>query len=254
MISFTGSTRAGSEICKEAAATLKYVTLELGGKGANIIFEDSDEKAIERGILRCFSNSGQSCNSPTRMLVQRSIYEHSLKQARIIAENIKLDIASKPGSHLGPVVSKTQYDRIQELIQSGLDEGAKLLVGGMGKPSNLETGYFVRPTIFSDVKPSMRIFKEEIFGPVLSITAFEDESEAIELANNSLYGLTNYIQSQNKERCNRVAKALRSGMVELNGNSLPSGSFFGGVKQSGRAREGGHWGIEEFLDTKAVTE
>lgn len=254
MISFTGSTRAGSEICKEAAATLKYVTLELGGKGANIIFEDSDEKAIERGILRCFSNSGQSCNSPTRMLVQRSIYEHSLKQARIIAENIKLDIASKPGSHLGPVVSKTQYDRIQELIQSGLDEGAKLLVGGIGKPSDLEKGYFVRPTIFSDVKPSMRIFKEEIFGPVLSITAFEDEDEAIEIANNSLYGLTNYIQSQNKERCNRVAKALRSGMVELNGNSLPSGSFFGGVKQSGRAREGGHWGIEEFLDTKAVTE
>lgn len=253
MVSFTGSTRAGKEITKAAADSLKHVTLELGGKGANIIFEDCDAQAIERGVLRCFSNSGQSCNSPTRMLVQKSIYKQAVEQAKNIAQNILVDIASKPGSHIGPVVSKAQFEKIQELIQSGINEGANLIIGGPGKPTNLEMGYFIKPTIFSDVTSNMRIFKEEIFGPVLSIIPFEDEQEALKLANDTIYGLTNYVQSQNYERCLYMAKNLESGMVELNGNNLPNGSFFGGIKQSGKAREGGKWGIEEFLNSKAVT-
>lgn len=253
MISFTGSTRAGKQITQSAGGSLKRVTLELGGKGANIIFSDSANSAVGRGVSRCFSNSGQSCNSPTRMLVQHSIYSQALIEAKATAENIKLDKADKAGEHLGPVVSKLQYDRIQRLIQAGIDEGAKLLAGGLGKPKGLETGYFVRPTIFYDVTPNMQIFKEEIFGPVLCITPFTTEAEAIKLANDTIYGLTNYVQSSDSERCIRVALALRSGMVEINGQPLPAESFFGGVKQSGRAREGGKWGIEEYLDSKAIS-
>lgn len=253
MISFTGSTRAGREISQEAAQSLKHFTLELGGKGANIIFANSDENAISRGVLKCFSNSGQSCNAPTRMLIEKPLYKNGLEQAKAAAQKIKLDLSNKAGTHLGPVVSKLQYDRIQDLIASAIEEGAKLLIGGLGRAENLTKGYFVRPTIFADVTPNMRIFKEEIFGPVLAITPFETEEEAIKLANDTIYGLTNYIQSQDVEQCKRVAKALRSGMVEINGNALPNSSFFGGVKQSGRAREGAQWGIEEFLDTKAVT-
>ncbi|MDN5249537.1 aldehyde dehydrogenase family protein [Bartonella sp. TP] len=253
MVSFTGSTRAGRQITQATAEGLKPVTLELGGKGANLIFADSDENAIERGIKRCFSNSGQSCNSPTRMLIDQSIYAQALEKAKAVAESIKLDVANKPGDHLGPVVSKLQFERIQQLIQAGIDEGAKLLIGGLGKPKGLEKGYFVRPTIFYDVHPDMRIFKEEIFGPVLCITPFSSETQAINLANDTIYGLTNYIQSSDAERCRRVALKLRSGMVEINGESLPPESFFGGVKQSGRAREGGKWGIKEFLDSKAIT-
>lgn len=254
MVSFTGSTRAGRDITKTAAYTLKYVTLELGGKGANIIFEDSDENAVERGVLRCFSNSGQSCNSPTRMLVQKSIYKKAIEQAKLTAENITVDIASKPGNHIGPVVSETQFNCIQTLIKSGIDEGATLITGGLGKAKNCSAGYFVKPTIFCDVTPDMRIFKEEIFGPVLSIIPFENKQEALELANNTIYGLTNYVQSQNPELCAYMAKNLDSGMVELNGNALPCASFFGGIKQSGKAREGGKWGIEEYLNSKAITE
>ncbi|AQX20873.1 aldehyde dehydrogenase (NAD+) [Bartonella sp. CDC_skunk] len=253
MISFTGSTRAGKAISKNASDTLKRVCLELGGKGANLIFADASDDAIQRGVNDCFHNSGQSCNAPTRMLVEHSIYNKAVTIAQHIAAKTIVGLSSQSGNHIGPVVSKQQYDKIQALIQSGIDEGATLVAGGTGLPINMKRGYYVRPTVFADVKPHMRIFREEIFGPVLSIIPFNTEEEAITLANNTEYGLTNYIQSQDRNRCQRIATQLRSGMVEINGYDLPDGSYFGGVKQSGRAREGGRWGIEEFLDTKAIS-
>ncbi|WP_375626684.1 aldehyde dehydrogenase family protein [Bartonella sp. MU37NMGALS] len=253
MISFTGSTRAGKDISKNASATLKRVCLELGGKGANIIFADADSDAIQRGARHCFYNSGQSCNAPTRMLVEQSIYDKAIKIAKDIAETTKVGPNFQEGNHIGPVVSKKQYDKIQDLIQSGIDDGATLVAGGTGLPRGIERGYYVRPTVFADVKPHMRIFKEEIFGPVLSILAFNTEEEAVALTNNTEYGLTNYIQSQDRNKCRRIAAQVRSGMVEVNGHGLPSGSYFGGVKFSGRAREGGQWGIKEFLDSKAIS-
>ncbi|WP_455477209.1 aldehyde dehydrogenase family protein [Bartonella sp. B41] len=253
MISFTGSTRAGKDISKNASSTLKRVCLELGGKGANLIFADADADAIQRGVHHCFYNSGQSCNAPTRMLVERTIYEKAIKIAKDIAEKTKIGSNSQTGNHIGPVVSKQQYNKIQELIQSGIDEGATLIAGGTGLPIGMERGYYVRPTVFANVKPNMRIFREEIFGPVLSILPFNTEDEAISLANETEYGLTNYIQSQDQSKCRRVAAQMRSGMVEINGHRLPDGSYFGGVRFSGRAREGGKWGIKEFLDTKAIS-
>ncbi|MCZ2328905.1 aldehyde dehydrogenase family protein [Bartonella sp. F02] len=253
MISFTGSTRAGKAISKNASDTLKRVCLELGGKGANIIFADADADAISRGVHHCFYNSGQSCNAPTRMLVERSIYDKATKIAKDIAENTKVGSNHQEGDHIGPVVSQQQYNKIQALIQSGIDEGATLIAGGCGLPTGMKHGYYVQPTVFADVKPDMRIFQEEIFGPVLSIIPFDTENEAITLANNTTYGLTNYIQSQDRSKCQRIATQLRSGMIEVNGYGLPDGSYFGGVKFSGRAREGGQWGIREFLDTKAIS-
>ena len=254
MISFTGSTRAGKAISKNAAETLKRVGLELGGKGANLVFADAREDAVKWSVLRCFNNSGQSCNAPTRMFVERSIYEKAKATAKEVANNVKLAVASKHGNHLGPVVSKAQFDKIEGLIQSGIDEGATLIAGGTGLPEGMNHGYFVRPTVFADVKPNMRIFREEIFGPVLSMIPFDTEEEALAMASDTDYGLTNYVQSEDKEKCHRIATALRSGMVEVNGLSLPKGSYFGGVKYSGHAREGGIWGIKEFLDTKAISE
>ncbi|CAM1633780.1 Aldehyde dehydrogenase domain [Bartonella apihabitans] len=254
MISFTGSTRAGKAISKNAAETLKRVGLELGGKGANLVFADAREDAVKWSVLRCFNNSGQSCNAPTRMFVERSIYEKAKATAKEVANNVKLAVASKHGNHLGPVVSKAQFDKIEGLIQSGIDEGATLIAGGTGLPEGINHGYFVRPTVFADVKPNMRIFREEIFGPVLSMIPFDTEEEALAMASDTDYGLTNYVQSEDREKCHRIATALRSGMVEVNGLSLPKGSYFGGVKYSGHAREGGIWGIKEFLDTKAISE
>ena len=254
MISFTGSTRVGKAISKNASDTLKHVDLELGGKGANLVFADAREDAIKWSVLACFNNSGQSCNAPTRMFVERSIYEKAKKIAKEVANNIKLAVASERGDHLGPVVSKAQFDKIQGLIQSGIDEGATLIAGGTGLADGFKRGYFVRPTVFADVKPNMKIFREEIFGPVLSMIPFDSEEEAIAMANDTDYGLTNYVQSGDKEKCHRVATALRSGMVEVNGKSLPKESFFGGVKYSGHAREGSIWGIKQFLDTKAISE
>lgn len=253
MISFTGSTRAGKDISKNASATLKRVCLELGGKGANIIFADADSDAIQRGVQHCFYNSGQSCNAPTRMLVEQNIHDKAVKIAKDIAEMTKVGPNYQEGNHIGPVVSKKQYEKIQDLIQSGINEGATLVAGGIGLPQGMERGYYVRPTVFANVKPHMRIFKEEIFGPVLSILSFSTEEEAIALANDTEYGLTNYIQSQDRNKCRRIAAQVRSGMVEVNGHELPDGSYFGGVKFSGRAREGGLWGIKEFLDSKAIS-
>jgi aldehyde dehydrogenase (NAD+) len=253
MISFTGSTRAGIEITKAAADTLKRVCLELGGKGANLIFADADDKAVKRGVLHCFNNTGQSCNAPTRMLVQRPVYDHAVEIAREVAEATKVGPSAEEGRHIGPVVSEAQYNKIQSLIEAGIAEGARLVAGGPGRPEGVNRGYFVRPTVFADVRPGMTIEREEIFGPVLSILPFDTEEEAIAIANDTVYGLTNYVQSQDGAKRNRVARRLRSGMVEMNGKSRGAGAPFGGVKASGRAREGGHWGIEEFCDIKAIS-
>ncbi|NYS26315.1 aldehyde dehydrogenase family protein [Rhodobacteraceae bacterium 2376] len=253
MISFTGSTRAGIAISKNAAETLKRVHLELGGKGANVIFADADEKAVRRGAMHCFNNTGQSCNAPTRMLVERSAYDRAVEIAAETAEATAVGLASETGRHIGPLVSAAQFDKVQDLIQKGIDEGARLVAGGPGRPEGFNRGYFVRPTVFADVNNDMTIAREEIFGPVLSIIPFEGEDEAIRIANDTVYGLTNYVQSQDGARRNRMARRLRAGMVEMNGKSRGAGSPFGGMKQSGNGREGGVWGIEDFLEVKAVS-
>jgi aldehyde dehydrogenase (NAD+) len=253
MISFTGSTRAGIAISKAAAESLKRVALELGGKGANLVFADADPEAVKRGVLHCFKNTGQSCNAPTRMLVERSVYERVVEEARKIAESVSVDAAHTRGTHIGPLASEAQFQRVQEMIGKGIDEGARLVAGGLGRPEGHETGYFVRPTVFADVNNGMALAREEIFGPVLSIIPFDREEEAISIANDTPYGLSNYVQSMDGEKRNRVASRLRSGMVEMNGKPRGAGSPFGGVKASGRAREGGVWGIEEFLEVKAVS-
>ena len=254
MVSFTGSTRAGVAISKAAADTVKRVSLELGGKGANIIFADADEKAVTRGVRHCFNNSGQSCNAPTRMLVERSIYDQAIETARAVAEKTEVGPADIEGRQIGPVVSETQFNKIQYLIKRGIDEHATLIAGGLEHPDGLNRGHFVRPTIFADVTPEMTIWKEEIFGPVLTMTPFDSEEEAIALANDTPYGLTNYVQTADKFRARRLARGLRSGMVEMNGKFGAPGTPFGGMKQSGTGREGGVWGLEEFLEVKAVSD
>ena len=253
MVSFTGSTRAGIAITKAAADSLKRVALELGGKGANVVFADADEMAVERGVRQCFVNSGQNCNAPSRMLVERPIYERSVETAARVAGSIAVGPSDQPGAHIGPVVSTRQYERIQGLIETGIAEGARLVAGGLGRPAGFNRGFFVQPTVFADVSNHMTIAREEIFGPVLSIIPFDGEDEAVAIANDTPYGLTNYVQSQDGERRNRMARRLRSGMVEMNGQPRGAGSPFGGVKASGRAREGGRWGIEEFLDVKSIS-
>jgi len=252
MISFTGSTRAGALISQNAAKDFKRVSLELGGKGANIIFKDADPEAIERGALRCFRNSGQSCNAPTRMLVEKSIYNEAVERVKKFANNMKVGDPKKEGEHIGPVVSEVQYEKIQSLIQKGINEGAKLVAGGVGKPDGINKGYFVKPTAFADVNNQMEIARTEIFGPVLSIIPFENEEEAINIANDTDYGLTNYIQTNDKEKANRVARRLRSGMVDVNGAGIAVDAPFGGFKHSGIGREAGKEGLLEFLEVKSV--
>jgi aldehyde dehydrogenase (NAD+) len=252
MISFTGSTRAGALISKNAAKDFKRISLELGGKGANIIFKDADPEAVERGALRCFRNSGQSCNAPTRMLVEKSIYSETVERVKKFANEMKVDVSAKEGDHIGPVISETQFNKIQTLIQKGINEGAKLVAGGLGKPDGLDKGYFVKPTAFADVNNQMEIARTEIFGPVLSIIPFETEEDAISIANDTPYGLTNYIQTQDQQKANRVARKLRSGMVDVNGAGIAVDAPFGGYKHSGIGREAGALGIEEFLEVKTV--
>ena len=252
MISFTGSTRAGALISQNAASDFKRVSLELGGKGANIIFEDADPNAIEWGALRCFKNSGQSCNAPTRMLIEKSNYNQAVEKLKKFTEEMQVGDPNKEGEHIGPVVSKTQFNKIQSLIQKGIDEGAKLIAGGLGKPSGLEKGYFVKPTVFVDVDNKMEIARTEIFGPVLSVIPFETEDEAIKIANDTPYGLTNYIQTKDQEKARRVAKKLRSGMVDVNGAGIAIDTPFGGFKHSGIGREAGEHGLQEFLEVKSV--
>ncbi|WP_033068876.1 aldehyde dehydrogenase family protein [Thalassospira australica] len=253
MMSFTGSTRAGKAITKDASENIKRVTLELGGKSPNIVFDDVDvEDRIAWSVNAVFNNSGQTCDAPTRMLVQRSIYDDALKIAKRVGENASVGDPTKDGDHIGPLVSHIQYDRVQTLIQAGIDEGATLLAGGTGKPDGTNEGYFVKPTIFADVNNTMRIAREEIFGPVVSIIPFDTEEEAIKIANDTPYGLAAYVQTPDPEKANRVARKLKAGMVLLNGSSPRAGSPFGGYKQSGNGREGGLFGLEDFMEIKMI--
>ena len=252
MVSFTGSSRAGIAISKAAADSLKRVSLELGGKGANIVFADAGEKAMQYGADRCFRNSGQSCNAPTRMLVERSVYDRAVEVVPEAAKNTHVGPASQEGGHIGPVVSKAQFDKIQGLIEVGMGE-AKLVAGGLGRPDGLNRGYYVKPTVFADATNDMRISQEEIFGPVLAMIPFDTVEEAIEIANDTPYGLTNYVQTPDDEKRRHVARRLRSGMVETNAQGFAQGSAFGGYKQSGNGREGGLYGLEEFMEIKSVS-
>ena len=254
MVSFTGSSRAGIAISKNAADTLKKVSLELGGKGANILFDDARDKAADWSAMRVFNNSGQSCNAPTRLLVERSRYDRTVEEVKAFAENLAVESAHEEGKHIGPVVSQAQFDKIQGLIQVGINEGAELVAGGLGRPEGHNKGYFVRPTVFAGVDNSATISREEIFGPVFCIIPFDTEEEAIEIANDTAYGLTNFIQTEDKDKLKRVARRLRSGMVENNGIGRGMGSPFGGMKGSGNGREGGIWGIEDFCEIKAVSD
>ena len=253
MVSFTGSTRAGRLISIAAADTLKRVHLELGGKGANLIFADADDKAVKRGVLHMMNNTGQSCNAPSRMLVEASRYDAAVEEAAAVAGKVTVGPASEEGRHMGPVVNATQWDKIQALIEKGIAEGARLVAGGPGRPEGFNKGYYVRPTVFADVTNDMTIAQQEIFGPVLSILKFETEEDAVQIANDTPYGLTNYVQSADGARRNRLARQLRSGMVEMNGESRGAGAPFGGVKMSGNGREGGSWGIHDFVEVKSVS-
>jgi aldehyde dehydrogenase (NAD+) len=254
VVSFTGSTRAGVLISKAAADTVKTVSLELGGKSPNLVFDDCDvSAAVARGASFCFNNTGQSCNAASRMLVERSAYEQAIEVAAATAAATTVDLPSKPGNHIGPLVSEAQFDKVQRLIQSGIDEGARLVAGGVGRPEGLNRGWFVKPTVFADTTQDMTIIREEIFGPVLSIMPFNTEEEAIALANDTPYGLAAYIQTGDMDRARRVAAQLRAGMIQVNGANRISGSPFGGYKQSGVGREGGMWGIEEFLEIKTIS-
>ncbi len=253
MMSFTGSTRAGIAVSKDAADTVKRVTLELGGKSPNIVFEDADlEDRVTGSVLECFNNSGQSCDAPTRLLVQKSVYDKAVEIAERVGKEARVGNPTEEGSHIGPLVSDVQFGRVQALIEAGIAEGARVLVGGAGKPEGFETGYFVKPTIFADVNNTMRIAREEVFGPVLAIMPFETEEEAIEIANDTNYGLAAYVQTGDPKRAERVAARLRAGMVHINGGPHRYGSPFGGYKQSGNGREGGMFGLEDFLEVKTV--
>ncbi|MCO6392933.1 aldehyde dehydrogenase family protein [Aliihoeflea aestuarii] len=253
MMSFTGSTRAGVAVTKASADTIKRVTLELGGKSPNIVFADSDlEAAIARGLDHCFENTGQSCNAPTRMLVERSVYDRAVELAAGHTAKVKVGNPAEDGDHIGPLVSQVQFDKVQGLIDAAIKEGAKLVAGGPGRPEGFNRGYYVRPTVFADVTNEMTIAREEVFGPVLAMIPFEGEDEAVEIANDTPYGLSSYVQTGDAEKARRVAKRLRSGMVQINGASRAPGSPFGGYKQSGLGREGGKYGIEDFLEVKAV--
>ena len=254
VVSFTGSTRAGILISKAAADTVKTVSLELGGKSPNLVFADTDiDAAVARGTSFCFANTGQSCNAATRMLVERPAYERAVEVAKATAESTLVDLPNKTGDHIGPLVSQAQFEKVQRLIQAGIDEGARLVAGGTGRPEGLNRGWFARPTVFADATPDMTIMREEIFGPVMAMMPFDSEDEAIELANDTPYGLAAYIQTDSAERARRVAGRLRAGMVQVNGVSRASGAPFGGYKQSGVGREGGAWGIEEFLEIKTIS-
>jgi aldehyde dehydrogenase (NAD+) len=253
MVSFTGSTRAGILVAEAAAKTVKRVTQELGGKSANIILDDADlTKAVAGGLTSCLLNSGQSCNAPTRMLVPQAMHAQAVAIAKAAAEKATVGDPSDKGTQLGPVVSETQWKKIQALIQKGIDEGATLVTGGLGRPEGLTRGYFVRPTVFADVRNDMTIAREEIFGPVLSILPYRDEEEAIRIANDTPYGLAGYVQSGNPERARKVALRIRSGQIAVNGAPLDFSAPFGGYKQSGNGREWGVFGFEEFLETKAI--
>jgi aldehyde dehydrogenase (NAD+) len=253
MVSFTGSTRAGVQVAINAAPTVKRVTQELGGKSANIILDDADfQTAVAAGVTSCFTNSGQSCNAPTRMLVPASRQADAIAIAKAAAERMVVGDPFQEGVKLGPVVSEVQFNKIQGLIQQGIDEGAQLVTGGVGRPDGLATGFYVKPTVFAGVNNRMTIAREEIFGPVLAILPYESEEDAIAIANDTPYGLSGYVSSGDLEHARRVASRLRTGNVHLNGAPGAFDAPFGGYKQSGNGREWGVNGFEEFLETKAV--
>ncbi len=253
MISITGSNRAGVAVARAAAATVKRVHQELGGKSANIILDDADfAAAVRRGTLECFDNSGQSCNAPTRMLVPEDRMQLAAEVAAKAAGSLTVGAADRDSVDLGPVVSQAQYDKIQGLISAGVAEGATLAAGGVGRPDGLNRGYFVRPTVFADVKPGMRIEREEIFGPVLSIVGYKGDEDAIRIANDSVYGLAAYISSGDIDRARRMARRLRAGNVHINYPAWDTYAPFGGMKQSGNGREYGEFGLDDFVEIKGV--
>jgi aldehyde dehydrogenase (NAD+) len=253
MMSFTGSTRAGVAVARASADSVKRVSQELGGKSANIILEDADlGSAVASGVNQVFTNSGQSCNAPTRMLVPAASHDEALEIAKQTADAVKVGDPLTEGTVIGPVVSEVQFEKIQALIQKGIDEGAELVTGGTGRPDGLNRGYYVKPTVFGNVSNDMTIAREEIFGPVLSILPYENEDQAIEIANDTPYGLSGYVQSSSVDHAMDVAAQIRSGNVHINGSGPDFGAPFGGYKQSGNGREWGELGFEEFLETKAV--
>ncbi|HMT20343.1 MAG TPA: aldehyde dehydrogenase family protein, partial [Promineifilum sp.] len=253
MISFTGSTRAGVLVAQNAAPTVKRVAQELGGKSANIILDDANlEKVVGAGLRACVRNTGQSCNAPTRMLVPLSLMDEAAAIAKKAALAVKTGDPAAPDTELGPVVSRAQWDKVQNLIKQGIEEGARLECGGLGLPDGLDRGYYVKTTVFSHVQNNMTIAREEIFGPVLVIIGYEDEEDAIRIANDTPYGLAGFVQSGDLERARRVARRIRAGYLQLNGAPYRYEMPFGGYRQSGNGRENGVWGIEEFLETKAI--
>jgi len=252
LVSFTGSTRAGREVAKAAADTIKRVTQELGGKSANIILEDADfARAVSGGVMSCFGNSGQSCNAPTRMLVPQSRMAEAIEIAKAAAAKATVGDPTAETTRLGPVVSAVQFEKINALIQKGIDEGAELIVGGPGRPDGLNKGYYVKPTIFANVSNDMTIAREEIFGPVLSIIGYKDDAEAVRIANDTEYGLSGYVSGE-PEHAQKIARQIRTGMVHINGAGPDFAAPFGGYKKSGNGREWGLEGFEEFLETKSL--
>jgi aldehyde dehydrogenase (NAD+) len=252
MISFTGSTRGGVAVAAAAARTVKRVTQELGGKSANIILEDADiEAAVKEGVQACFRNTGQSCDAPTRMLIPRGKMEQATAVAKQTAAGIKVADATAKGS-IGPLANKAQFEKVQELINKGIEEGATVISGGPGRPEGISKGYFVKPTVFTGVRNDMAIAREEIFGPVLSMIAYEDEEDAVRIANDTVYGLSGYVTSGDLERARRVAKRIRSGNVHINGARIDFAGCFGGYKQSGNGREWSEAGLEDYLELKAI--
>jgi len=253
MVSFTGSTRAGKQVAATAAGTVKRVALELGGKSANIVLDDADfADVIPKGVFACYLNSGQTCTAHTRMLVPNSRYEEAVEIAAAAVAATQVDDPTVEGMHLGPVISKAQWDRVQGYIQNGIDEGARIVAGGLGKPEGHEKGYFVKPTLFADVTNDMTIAQEEIFGPVLSIIGYDDDDDAVRIANDSPYGLAGGVWSGSDERAMAVARRMRTGAVDVNGGGFNIAAPFGGYKQSGYGRENGPYGIDEFLQTKSL--
>ncbi len=253
MVSFTGSTRAGKLVAKAAAETVKRVTQELGGKSANIVLEDADfEKAVTGGVKAVMLNSGQSCNAPTRMLVPAARLDEAAAIAKAVAEGHAIGDPMREGTWVGPVVNASQLEKVRGLIRKGIEEGAELVTGGPESPEGLDRGYYVRPTVFTKVRNDMTIAREEIFGPVLVLIPYQDEEDAIRIANDTEYGLAGYVQSSDPEHAMRVAKRIRAGQIQINYARHDAAAPFGGYKQSGNGREFGEWGLEEFLETKAL--
>lgn len=252
MVSFTGSTGAGIAVAKAAADSVKRVSQELGGKSANLILADADiETAVRHGVSSCFRNSGQSCNAPTRLLIPRALQARAIEIAKAVAADICFD-DSNPSSAMGPLANQAQFERVQQLVSAAMTQGARLVCGGVGRPDGVTQGYYAKPTVFADVPPDMPVAREEVFGPVLVIIPYDNEDEAVAIANDSPYGLSGYVTAGTLERARSVARRLRTGMVHLNGSKADNGAPFGGYKQSGNGREWGVHGLEEYLELKSL--